>query len=433
MKSANDIELRSEEMQDILTRPPHFLVRGGITVICSVVMLLVVGSFFFKYPDIIVGESIITTENPPVWLIAKTTGKIKELNCTDKSGVRQGQILAVIENPAISADIYQLKNILAQCILTDSLLSFPVELNFSVFEIGNIQNTYSAFLKAITNFDNFLSFNAIEKEKEALNLQISGHKRYSSTLEKQLRLKQEELEIAQATFDREKQLFRKGIISQSELEAAENVLLNTRQSLQQLQTGIASDQIESAQLAESVSKLDIQYIREKNSLLSDLKTAYSELVSAIENWEQLYVLVSPIDGTVTFSSFWTNNQFVNIGDKVLAVVPDVPAEIIGRIQTPAVGSGKIKLGQRVNIKIHDFPYLEYGSLQGEVRNISLISNGKNYAVEVKLRQGLKTNVGKTLDFSGELTGTAEIMTDDRSLFSRIFSPLKYMLKNHIRE
>jgi HlyD family secretion protein len=278
-----------------------------------------------------------------------------------------------------------------------------------------------------------LSFNAINKEKEALNLQISGHRRYSSTLQKQLNLKQEELLIAEATFEREKQLFNKGIISQAELETAENTLLATRQSLQQLQTGMASDQIEAAQLAESVSKLDIQYIREKNSLFSDLKTAYSELLSTIENWEQTYVLVSPIEGTVTFGSFWTSNQFVNAGDKVLAVVPDKQGKIIGRIQTPASGSGKIRSGQRVNIKINDYPYLEYGTLQGEVFNMSLISNGKNYAVEVQLRQGLKTSVGKTLDFSGELTGTAEIMTDDRSLFSRIFSPLKYLINNYIRK
>ncbi|GHT75039.1 hemolysin [Bacteroidia bacterium] len=430
---SGDLELRSEEMQDILTRPPHILVRSGISVICGVVILLIAVSFFFKYPDIIVGEAVITTENPPVWLVAKTTGKIKELNCTDNSRVRQGQILAVIDNPALTTNVVQVKSLLNQCVINDTALFFPAELGVSSFELGNIQNTYSTFLKTITNYDNFLSFNSINKEKEALNLQISGHKRYSSTLEKQWHLKQEELEIAQATFDREKQLFNKGIIAQAELEAAENALLNTRQSLQQLQTSMASDQIEAAQLSENVSKLDIQYIREKNSLLSDLKTAYSELLSAIENWEQIYVLVSPIAGTVTFDSFWTSNQFVNAGDKVLAVVPDVPGEIIGRIQTPAVGSGKIKTGQRVNIKINDYPYMEYGSLQGEVRNISLISNGKNYAVEVKLRRGLQTSIGKKLDFAGELTGTAEIMTDDRSLFSRIFSPLKYLINNHIRD
>jgi HlyD family secretion protein len=164
--------------------------------------------------------------------------------------------------------------------------------------------------------------------------------------------------------------------------------------------------------------------------LSALKTAYSELLSAIENWEQVYLLRSPVDGTVTFSAFWKSNQFVNAGDKVLAIVSQTPGEIIGRIQSPSSGSGKIKPGQRVNIKVQGYPYMEYGTLQGRVRTVSLISNENTYFIEVELPQGLKTGTGKTLDFTGELTGQAEVITDDRSLFARIFSPLKYLSQNY---
>jgi HlyD family secretion protein len=75
--------------------------------------------------------------------------------------------------------------------------------------------------------------------------------------------------------------------------------------------------------------------------------------------------------------------------------------------------------------------MEYGTLQGKVKNISLLSNEKLYLVEVALPQGLRTVTGKVLNFTGELTGEAEIITDDRNLFSRILSPLKYLLKNQL--
>jgi HlyD family secretion protein len=364
-------------------------------------------------------------------MVAKTTGKIKEINCTDKSPVQKGQILVVIENPAVTSDIIRMKEGLVQCLISDSSLFIPSHLVRDKYELGSIQNTFSAFLRTLTNYENFLSFNSIDKEKEALNLQISGHKLYSSALQKQLDLKQEELQIAQAGYEREKQLHQKRVISQAEMEVAESAFLNIRQSLQQLQTNMASDRIESAQLKESLSKLDTQYAREHNSLLSELKTSYSELLSAIESWEQMYLLISPIEGTVTFNSFWTNNQFVNTGNKVLAIIPHCPGAIIGRIQSPSSGSGKIKQGQRVNIKVQGYPYMEYGTLQGRIRNVSLISDENIYSVRIELPQGLKTGTGKTLDFTGELTGQAEIITDDRSLFSRILSPLKYLIKNHI--
>jgi HlyD family secretion protein len=208
--------------------------------------------------------------------------------------------------------------------------------------------------------------------------------------------------------------------------------LNIHQSLQQLQTNLASDRIESGQLQESLSKLDIQYQREQNSLFSNLKTAKNELETAIENWEQTYLLISPISGTVTLNTFWTSNQFTNAGDKVLAVIPENPGRILGRIKSPESMSGKIKPGQRVNIKMNGYPYMEYGTLQGAVKTISLVTNENNYAIEIDLTNGLTTNTGKTLDFTGELTGQAEIITDDRSLFDRIFAPLKYLLKKHVR-
>ena len=48
-----DIHLRSEEVQEILTRPPRRIVRVGITLILLVVLTLFVGSYYIKYPDIV--------------------------------------------------------------------------------------------------------------------------------------------------------------------------------------------------------------------------------------------------------------------------------------------------------------------------------------------------------------------------------------------
>jgi HlyD family secretion protein len=430
MKESDKIELRSEEMQDILARPPHILIRSGITVISAVVLLLIIGSMFFKYPDLASGEIVITTENPPVWLTAQTSGKIKEWNCKDKQIIFPGQILAVIENSAQTQDVLQLKKQLQQCRIADSIIIIPPELKTTTYELGMVQNTYSAFLRATTEYDNFLLYNTIEQEKAALNLQISGHKHYSSNLQKQWQLKQKEKQLAKTAYEREQQLYVKGVISKAEMEAAESAYLNIRQSLQQLQTNQSSDAIESDQLQASLSKLDVQYQNERIRLLSGLKTTYSELISTVENWEQMYVLTAPLEGTVTFHAFWKDNQFVGTGEKVLAIVPRDAGDLVGRIQIPVTNSGKIKSGQRINIKVNGYPYMEYGMLQALVRSISLIPEGNIYLVEVALPQGLCTGAGKTLNFTGELTGQAEIITDERSLFSKIVSPVAYLLKNY---
>jgi HlyD family secretion protein len=430
MEETSNIELRSEEMQDILTRPPHILVRSGIAVICAVLLLLIVGTFFFTYPDKITGGITITTENPPVWLVSRTAGKIKKLYIRDKDTVHKDRLLAVIDNAANTEAVFRIKELLTIIHIADSAFFIPEELT-GTYELGSIQNAYSVFLKSITDYNNFLLFNTVEKEKEALQLQVEGHKRLSASLKQQLTLKQEELQLSKMAYERERQLYQKGVISQAEMESAENAYLNTRQTYQQLQTTITSDQIELAQLEENIFRLDTQQAKEKNSLLSGLKTAYNELKTQIENWEQIYLLISPINGTVTLNTFWTQNQFVNTGDKVLAIVPDDQGRLMGRIQTPSQNAGKIKTGQKVNIKVDGYPYMEYGTLQGTVRTMSLISNETIYVVGVELLHGLTTtNTGKILEFTGELTGEGEIITDDRSLADRILSPLQYLFKNY---
>ena len=77
------------------------------------------------------------------------------------------------------------------------------------------------------------------------------------------------------------------------------------------------------------------------------------------------------------------------------------------------------------------PYMEYGMLQGTVNAVSLIANEKIYVVDVELEQGLITGTGKILTFTGELTGEAEIITDDRSLANRILAPIAYLLKHFL--
>ncbi|GHS98150.1 hypothetical protein FACS189421_06210 [Bacteroidia bacterium] len=49
----NNMELRSEEFQEVLGDTPPWILRGGITLLAIVVLVLLAGSAVFKYPDIL--------------------------------------------------------------------------------------------------------------------------------------------------------------------------------------------------------------------------------------------------------------------------------------------------------------------------------------------------------------------------------------------
>lgn len=430
MEKKKEIELRCEEVQEILTRPPHALVRWGITVFFIVLALFFIGGCFFKYPDVITAEITITTEHPPVWIAARSSGKIRELYHKDRDSIRTEEIIAVLENPAKTEDVLLLKRELATFNPTDSSVcsrSFPEKL-----VLGSIQGAYAAFLKSLTDYRNFLSLNLYEQKIEATRKELQEYRNYISHLNRQAELDMEQVKIASTVHNREKLLFDKGLTAQSEYEEAKQTFLNRQQGREQLMTSISSARIQEAQLQQNIIETQMERSREANNLGIALKTAYNELRVGISDWELNCLFISPANGILSYNHIWQENQNVNSGDKVFSVVAGETGDIIGKIKLPVNGSGKVMPGQRVNIRVTGYPYMEFGFLTGKVVSVSLLADDESiYTVTVSLPQDLHTSYGKSLDFKGELSGTAEVMTDERSITARLLSPLRYLWEKYL--
>ena len=106
------IEIRSEEVNEILGRTPVWILRKGIILLSLIIVAILTGSWLFKYPDIIAAPIIITSQNPPSPLIAHTSGKIMAIYVKDQQKVKSGQYLAVLENTADLQSVLQLKALL---------------------------------------------------------------------------------------------------------------------------------------------------------------------------------------------------------------------------------------------------------------------------------------------------------------------------------
>ena len=63
-------------------------------------------------------------------------------------------------------------------------------------------------------------------------------------------------------------------------------------------------------------------------------------------------------------------------------------------------------------------------VKGRVSNISEVSNGDFYTVEVDLPSGLRTFYDRDLHYSQNMQGRAEILTDKVRVLQRILNPLK---------
>lgn len=426
----NDIELRTEEFQEILGKAPAWIFRRGIMLAACIVGMLLAGSALFRYPDIMTATMILTGSNPPTSLVAKTSGKLCELYIADKEKVGAGHYLAVIENTAQTADVLVLKTYLQNfAVRTDTISYFPDK----ELKLGTMQPLYSSFYLTLFNYQEFLKLQYYTKKIGLMQKQIDEYRAYANTVNEQLPMTQTQTELQHNVFLRDSLLYIKGLISTENLENSQSQYMQSRLSVKNLEASIQNIRMQVNQLDEDLLDIEQQYIEKNNELKNGLKTIVSQLLAEIEHWEQMYVLISPIDGEVAFTNYWTTNQNVIVGENVFTVIPDNSQEMTGKAKMSAIRSGKVKPGQRVNIHFANFPDMEYGVVKGTVRNVSIISNtdvqsGSYYTVEIDMPAGLRTTYHKELPYMPGMQAQADIVTEDISLLERFFLPLKRIWK-----
>jgi len=176
--------------------------------------------------------------------------------------------------------------------------------------------------------------------------------------------------------------------------------------------------------------LELQYTDQKNKLQLELKSTYDVLQSNIRDWELRYLFRSPIAGRVSFNKIVSINQNITVGEAAFTVVPEKPGKIVGHLQLSVAGAGKVKENQKVNIKLDNYPYMEYGTLEGKIKSISLVPAENFYLVTIELPQNLKTNYSKSLPFAQQMHGTADIITQNISVLERLLNPLRMILKKY---
>jgi HlyD family secretion protein len=429
LEEINKIEIRSEEYQEVMGAAPNWLLRAGILVILLVIVAILIGSWFFRYPDIIVSQVSIVTQNPPVSLKSLASGKVTNIFYKENQQVKSDSVIAIIENTASYQDIVYISGILDT--LSD-IRYFPDSL---ILNLGELQQSYSSLLRIIRTSRNFDDLDYYGRKTESVQRQISDYNNYYAGLQKQIKIMEQENEISKTQFERDKSLFNEGVYAKVDYEKSEQSFLQQKRSYESSKTSLTNTQMQINQLRQEILDLELQKIQEQNTFEIQMDESLESFKSQLAKWKQTYLIISPIDGNVTYNKVWSENQTVGAGELIATVIPDNETKIIGKIDIPSVGMGKIKPGQNVNIKLDNYPYMEFGMLRGKIKTISLVpvvaEQGIFYTAEVELPSDLVSNYGKKIPFSQNLTGTAEIITDDLRLLERFLNPMRALWKDRV--
>ena len=410
------IALHSEEIQDILGKAPTYLVRWGITVIFFVLMVIFLISWFVKYPDIIKGNITITSLNPSVRLISKVSGRAIFL-VTDKKEVLAGEKIAYLENSAKFEDILALEKILSDF----SAFSQTKPQNLS---LGELQTPFEVFQNAIQETFIFQNTNPTYQQIQSLKIQIETLEKINKNALQQQQILENELSIAEKQYKREQFLYEQKVNPALEQEKSEAIIWQQRRNFKNYEGTILANELRIGELHSRIAELSLQISEKEEKLNLNLQTALQNLKSQYEVWKKRYILESPISGKATFLKYWSSNQYVQAEQEIVAIIP-VSQQNIGKIEIPLERSGKVEKGQKVNIKLFNFPSEEFGLLEGEILDVSFLlqndSKGeKKYIITVVFPKNMKTSFNKMLPATAELQGEANIITKDLRLLERSF-------------
>jgi len=419
--------LYSDSVKEIMGKPPRRILRWGTTIMFLVFVLFIFFAWLIRYPDTIPAPVEITTTNPPVTLVTKITGHINSLFVKEREKVNAGQLVALMETTASMKEIELLKQTI-DTIKTPETLSSRLLPAFS--ELGELQGFYGTFLKNLSDLNNYMINDFYGSKIASLTDEINGIQEFISRLNIKEKLYSENQRLEAKKYSRDSSLYASKVIAESELENSHQSLLRVSMELQQARLDHSSKTIELSEKRQLLQDYRITRIDEKEKLVSVLRESFLNLKAQINLWENTYLLISPIEGFVSFTKFWSANQTVVKDEPVVSIVPVDAGKFLGRISLKMERSGEVKIGSVVNIKLSGYPYLKYGMVRGIVKSKSLVPAEDAYVIEIELPDGLMTLYGKKLEFTQNMQGSAEIITENIRLIQKIVNPFRYMVSRN---
>lgn len=419
-------EIRSPEMQEVMSEIPGSFLRWGLFLFFAIIIVILTVSWFISYPTVITAPVTITTRNSPASLVTKSGGKIDVLFVSNEETVTEGQPIALIENSADNSDVISITSFLEKIKNNPDwhrnvdIYDFPDNLS-----LGEIQSSYTRFMSSWQQLKAYQRQSYIQAKFSILEKQIIKQEEYTAELMNQKRIYDQDMQLAVNSYKRDSLLYMMNnhSISVNEFEQSKQAFLQKQSSFSSLKGSIKNNESTTLRMKESQLDLKVQFENEMQQFRLDLDEELQLLQVSLNQWKEKYLIESPIKGKITLTSFWNENQVINAGEILATVIPEDGSEIIVRSVVPIAGLGRVKVGQVVNIKLSGFPYMEFGVIRGRIKSLSLVPVEEGYIAEIELVNGMRSTYNRDIGFIHEMDGYADIITDNSRLIYRFIKPL----------
>ena len=420
-------------MEEILSRPSHWLLRSGISIIGGIIALLFILTCTIRYPDTLSAPVELVSENPIQYIISNSSGYIEEVFVNDGDSVYKGMPIAVLQSETSYADICILKewinknpqNTLSQYpekpeVFLRNTTSCNGNLRSALFDL---QQNYYQYYEKITAGKDSIKTKWLQVEcAKIIDLKNQSTQLYYTN--------SEAYNLAYAQFLRDSLLFVREVIAQMDYDNSLLQLISATEEKEKCYREVLGYELEQQRITAELHETKNNSINEIKWLRMKIVQGITQLQSKINEWEYINLLTAPDAGIFHLNQYWSQGQFITKHEKIFSILPYQGEKLYARIEIKGYGLGKISIGNKVFIQLNNYPYKEYGTISGIITSIPESHIEGNYIVIANLPGNLVTSYGNELHFISGMQGNAKIVTDSQKFINRIINPVKSIIKNH---
>lgn len=311
------------------------LITAGICALIAVLLFFLASADYQRTQS---APGKIVVRDGVTILYATKAGQIAKMIASEGKAVRKNQELAVIDYDQAGRSGFTGAKVEQAILRQQSLLEKQVE------------------AKAIEG----------RSAHDQLSAAIAAAQAEVASLDHQISLGSQLLELAVQDRDAIDKIAVRGFISKRELRAREELIISRRQALADLRQKRESSQSGLLQLLSQRAQQQARQTIELSVLQSQAGDLLKESIS-VEAGRSLSVR-APSDGRLSAINVKTG-QFVDAGAHLFSIIPtDASLEV--ELAVPSTAIGMVKRGQIVKMAIDAFPYQRYGTISGELLSVA---------------------------------------------------------------
>jgi len=420
------LEVNSEEVQEIITAVPSWILRRGITLVFGILLAIVITSAFIRYPDVVKTSLRVNSLNAPKVVLVKQTGKIVALLVKEGLTIKQNQPLAFMESTANHSDVLKLHDELAALSTGLNNNKELSGLSLMNLNIGELQAAYQNFYQQYLQYVSARSGGYYLNRKKYLEKDLKDIDKLKEQIISQQEIQEKEYGNVEHEFENYKKLYEKGVLSTSEYKQQENKYLAGKYPLQQSATALLNNNSSYAAKQKEILELEHTIQEERAKFVQSL----SNMVTQTDAWISQYILRAPVAGKVSYAGIVQENQTVNAGQELFMINP-ANTDFFGEVYIPQYNMGKIRTGQRTLVKMKSFPFEQYGLIRGKVNYISDVAfKDSVFIAKIGFERFENKDPAHKIVLKNGMQADAEIITEDSSLLQRFLRNITRMLNSN---